>query len=393
MEKREKYQTKKLFIVVNNDFFFLSHRLPIALAAKEKGYDVTVVARNNGCGDAIEKFGLRFINIRFNRNKYDVFIKLTNIYSLYKLYRRERPEIIHHVTIFICILGSIAAKMAHILNVVNAISGFGYNFTESRNTIKQKILRLIMNRMLCNNNFHYILQNSDDYDSISKCRYTFQKNIHLIKGSGVCLKTFCREDFVSKDKLVVLLPARMLRDKGIMEFCRAAQLLKSKFEDRVSFVLCGDLDTINGAGIKKKELLKHLEGQYIIWKGHVDDIRKELKQSDIVVLPSYREGLSKSLIEACAVGRPIITTDTIGCRECVIEGWNGFLVPVKDAAILSQRMEVLINDRKRRESMGENGRLLAEREFSIHSVVAKHLEIYNLVLQQRNFSSPAMVNG
>jgi glycosyltransferase involved in cell wall biosynthesis len=372
----------KLFLVVNVDWFFLSHRLPIALAAKNAGYKVTIIARNTGKKSEIESFGFQFIDFPFERSGSNPFHEIKCILALSRLYKKNHPDIIHHVTLKAALLGSIAAKLARCKKVVNAISGFGYNFTAGRNGIKQKIIKTGMQLAFKSKYFHYIFQNPDDVGQFIQFNFTRKENIHLIKGSGVDLKQFTFEKEISKEKVRVILPARMLIDKGVIEFIEAAKRIKRKVDAKAEFVLAGDCDTVNLAGISEEQIKEMTDHPYIQWIGFQKNMFQIIKEADIVVLPSYREGLPKSLIEACAVGRPVITTDTQGCRECVIENNNGYLVPVKDMEILSQRMETLINDAEKRKQMGKNSRLLAEREFSVDQVIEKHLDIYTEIVQQ-----------
>lgn len=367
---------KALFIVVNVDWFFLSHRLPIALAAKEKGYTVTIVSKDTGKREEIEALGLRFINVDFERSGANPLHEFRCIKILYKIYKSEKPDIIHHVTLKASLLGCLAAKLSGIKRVVNAISGFGYNFTDERTGIKQRIIRTMMNMAFKSKKFHFIFQNPDDINQFMKFNFVSESQIHLIKGSGVDLNKFTYEKPISKEKVQVILPARMLYDKGIIEFIQAAKKIKDKVVDKAEFVLVGDCDTINLSGIKEEDIKREIDVPFLNWIGFKKDIFSVIKNSDIVVLPSYREGLPKSLIEACAVGRPIVTTDVEGCRECVIEGYNGYLVPAKNIETLSEKMEDLINDPEKRTRMGLNGRILAEKNFSIDSVIREHLRIY-----------------
>lgn len=367
---------KALFIVVNVDWFFLSHRLPIALAAKEKGYRVTIVSKDTGKREEIEALGLRFINVEFERSGANPLHELRCIKILYKIYKSENPDIIHHVTLKASLLGCLAAKLSGIKRVVNAISGFGYNFTDERTGIKQRIIRTMMNMAFKSKKFHFIFQNPDDINQFMKFNFVSESQIHLIKGSGVDLNKFTYEKPISKEKVQVILPARMLYDKGIIEFIQAAKKIKDKVVDKAEFVLVGDCDTINLSGIKEEDIKREIDVPFLNWIGFKKDIFSVIKNSDIVVLPSYREGLPKSLIEACAVGRPIVTTDVEGCRECVIEGYNGYLVPAKNIETLSEKMEDLINDPEKRTRMGLNGRILAEKNFSIDFVIRQHLRIY-----------------
>jgi glycosyltransferase involved in cell wall biosynthesis len=375
-------KNKHLIITVNVDWFFLSHRLPIALAAKRNGYDVTIAARDTGRKNEIEQHGLKFTDIPFDRSGSNPLHELKCIRALKKLYKQENPDVIHLVTLKASLLGSLAAKLAKKKNVVNAISGFGYNFTDERKGLKQRVIKSMMKLAFKSNSYHYIFQNPNDVYDFSRLNFASDNHIHLIKGSGIDLDQFSYQKEEIKDKVRVILPARILYDKGVVEFIEAAKLLEEKLENKAEFVLMGDCDTHNLAGIKEEDLIKMMEPPYLVWTEFEKDIFSALKNADIVVLPSYREGLPKSLIEACAVGRPIVTTDTQGCRECVQDGYNGFLVPVKDYKVLADKMDILINNHSERERMGQNSRTLAETEFSIENVVEKHLEIYNEMLER-----------
>lgn len=370
---------EETFIVVNVDWFFLSHRLPIAVSAQNNGYDVTILAKDTGRRIDIEKHGLNFINIPFERSGSNPFQELNCINILRKIYVKEKPDVIHHVTLKAAIIGSIAAKLAKNKNVVNAISGFGYNFTRERDGLKQKIIKRMMLLAFKSDKFHYIFQNPDDIIQFRLFEYASEPQIHLIKGSGVDLQKFhyCKE--ILKERVHLLLPARMLYDKGVVEFVNAAKIIKERVEHQAVFLLAGDCDTINLAGISEDKLKTMIDGEYIQWIGFQSDIISVLENCDIVVLPSYREGLPKSLIEACAVGRPIITTDTHGCRECVLDEFNGYLVPVRDVEYLAERMEILIKDPAKRDRMGRNSRTMAEKEFSIDFVIKEHLAIYKQI--------------
>jgi glycosyltransferase involved in cell wall biosynthesis len=185
----------------------------------------------------------------------------------------------------------------------------------------------------------------------------------------------------TESKIRILFTARMIKEKGVLELIEAARILEAKYKGKVTFLLCGGLDD-NPHAIPKETLEAHCDGEYIQWLGHRTDIKKLLEKSHIVAFPSYREGLPKSLIEACAVGRPIVTTDSTGCRDAVIDGYNGFLVPVKNAELLAEKLEILIRDKTLRIQMGKNARTLAERDFSIDNVIKQHLSIYNFLIEQ-----------
>ena len=227
------------------------------------------------------------------------------------------------------------------------------------------------------NNTCFIFQNKDDYIELSELGVLSPRNnIFLIKGSGVNLEEFYPTPFPSFDSIKIVLPSRMLWDKGVREFFQAAGILRANYHNKIQFVLVGMSDEGNKAGISVNLLTQLVDGDYFEWIGHRDDIFEVYKNSHIVVLPSYREGMPKTLIEACAMGRAIITTDAIGCRECVDEGINGYKVPVKDAQRLADAIEFLVNNPNKIIEMGIASRLKAEKEFDINSVIRTHLEIY-----------------
>jgi glycosyltransferase involved in cell wall biosynthesis len=373
---------KRFFIVVNIDWFFLSHRLPIALEAIKRGYEVYLLSANSGRREEIEKFGIHFIEVPFDRSGNNLFHEWKCIRVLYGNYKRLKPDIIHHVTLKAAILGSVAAKLSGKRNVINAISGFGYNFTDGRNGPLQIMIRLIMKMAFKSNHFYFILQNPDDVIMMKELGFVPKNHYKLIKGSGVDLTEFLHTELIEKEKLRILFPARILYDKGVMELIRAANLLKLKWNGKLMFVLAGDCDSDNKAVVSKEELEKYLIPGYIEWIGFRKDMISQYQQSDIVVLPSYREGLPKSLIEACAIGRPIITTDVPGCRECVIDGYNGRMVPAKAVEPLAKAIEELCESKEKRIQMGINSRKLAEREFSIEQVVENTFSIYEEILNK-----------
>lgn len=368
---------KKIFFVTNVDWFFISHRLPLALNAIRQGYEVYLLSRDTGKKHFLQEKGIRFIDIPFDRSGSNPFYELKCISLLYKNYVKYRPNIIHHVTLKAALLGSVAAKLSGRHNVVNAISGLGYNFTDGRNGTLQKLIKTFICIAFRSRHFSFILQNPDDVEMIKGFDLVSLSHIFLIKGSGVDLKEFVYSEVPNRVLLKILFPARILLDKGVIEFIDAAKLLQGKFMGKVKFILAGDCDKENLAVLGEEKLKSLLVDNYIEWIGYQPKMFPIYTDSDIVVLPSYREGLPKSLIEACAVGRPIVTTDVPGCRECVIPGYNGYLVPAKDSAALAAAIELLINDDAKRKGFGMNSRLLAEEEFSIDRVVQQTFDIYH----------------
>lgn len=374
---------KKLFFVVNVDWFFLSHRLPLALAAIERGWEVFLLTANTGKKNEIENYGIKFIDIPFERSGTNLKHDSKCVQMLVSYYKRYQPDIIHHVTLKAALLGSIAAKLSNRHKVVNAISGLGYNFTDGRDGLLQKLIRGLMRFAFKSEYFYFILQNPDDIRMMKSVNLVPESHYKLIKGSGVDLNEFPFTLLQKKEKLIILFPARILYDKGVMEFIEAAKLLEKDWKDKIKFVLAGDCDEHNKAVVKQDELEKHLIEGYIEWVGFQKNMLPLYQKSDVVVLPSYREGLPKALIEACAVGRPIVTTDVPGCRECVIDGYNGRLVPVKTVEPLAAAITELFESKDLRERMAANSRKLAEKEFSIQTVIDKTFLIYDELLKKQ----------
>ncbi len=373
---------KKLLIVVNVDWFFISHRLAIAQKAKSQGFDVFIACEDTGRINEITEKGLKFVPISFTRSGTKLREEVNTVWQLYKLYRKVKPDIVHHVTLKPVIYGSIIAKFLKINGVVNAIAGLGYNFTGERKGLLFFILTNLMRFGMDRNNLAVIFQNKQDFHELQSLSVLSSKNkVFFTKGSGVDLRKFAFTRASEKSRINILFPTRMLWDKGVRELYEASKLLKSKYSNKVIFTLAGLADEDNKAGVPASFLNKWSDGLYVKWIGYQKNIYAVYQESDIVVLPSYyREGIPKSLIEACAVGKPIITTDSIGCRECVDEGINGYKILPRDSKALADVIEKLINDSELRKKMGIQSRLKAEKEFNVEVVIQIHMEIYTQLL-------------
>ncbi len=368
----------KILFVTNVDWFFISHRLVIAEEAKKNGFDVIVAAKDTGRSQEIIDKGIQFINLSFSRSGTNLIREFITLIKVFKIYYILKPDIVHHITLKPVIYGSLIAKILKIKGVVNAISGLGYNFTEGRKSLVQKVMLLIMKFGFNRKNVVIIFQNENDQKELTELGVIHPSNLRFrIKGSGVDLEKFHESSFPSFNRIKILLPIRMLWDKGVKELREASDILNKKYYDNVEFILSGLADEDNKAGVPASYLNDWQDGTYVKWIGHQKNMVEVYQNSHIVVLPSYREGMPKSLIEACAIGRAIVTTNAIGCRECVDEGINGFKVPVKDSKSLAIAIECLVNDPEKIIQMGKASRLKAELEFDINFVIKKHLEIYN----------------
>lgn len=370
---------KTLLIITNVDWFLISHRLVLAKAAVRDGWKVFVACEDTGRSGEIEVEGIKFINFPISRSG-------TNPFEEYKLYQRFKrlyselnPDVVHQITIKPVLYGSIAAQNVGIAGIVNAISGMGYMFTDGKIGFLQRIILKLMRKGSNRKNVSYIFQNEEDKSVLKEFNITEHcKSINLIKGSGIDLDVYSFSALPPVDQRIkILFPSRMLWDKGVKELKEATELLKVKYRNKIQFVLVGMSDDNNRSAVSSDFLKDWEDGDYVIWTGYCKNMIEMYRDSHIVVLPSYREGLPKTLIEACAIGRPIITTDAIGCKDCVDEGINGFKVPVKNVQKLADSLEKLIVNPNLMESMGMEGRKKAEREFNVKDVISKHLEIYN----------------
>lgn len=370
-------EKKKIFIVVNVDWFFLSHRLPVALAAQKAGWDVTIVTADTGKLKDIEAEGLKTINLPMSRSGMNIKDELGTMWFLYNLYKREKPDVVHHVGMKAILWGTLAAKFARTKGVVNAVSGLGGFFAEDNDSILSKVMPKVLKFSHGMKNLLVIFQNKEDRAMYVKKGIIKDSQARFIKGSGVNLKDFCYTPDPDANTVKIILTARMIVEKGVFLLVEAAEILRKEYEGKVEFWIVGGLDDHPGA-ITNEQLEVACDNKYIKWLGYRKDIKELLQQSNIVAFPSYyMEGLPKSLIEATAIGRPIITTNSIGCKDVVDDGLNGYLIPIKDVDALVEKLKVLIENKELRQTMGEAAREKAEREFSLDMVVEKHLQIYN----------------
>lgn len=373
----KKNRRMKLFIVVNVDWFLISHRMVIAMAAQKAGWDVTVITADTGRLKEIEAVGLKTINLPMSRSGKNILQELTTFGFLYKLYRREKPDVVHHVGIKTILWGTLAAKFAKVHGIVNAVSGLGGFFAEKNQSMMAKLLPIVLRYSHHRNNLNVIFQNKENKQFFLEHRIIQEAQARYIKGSGVNLKDYSYTPEPKDGKIIILLTARMIVEKGVFILTDAAEKLRKEYENKAEFWIVGGLDDHPGA-ITKEQLNAVCDGKYIKWLGRREHVKELLQQCHLFAFPSYyMEGLPKTLIEACAIGRPIVTTDNIGCRDVVTDGMNGYLVPIKDSDTLAEKIKALIDHPEWRLQMGLASRRVAEEYFSVDSVVEKHLTIYN----------------
>lgn len=367
---------KNLIIVLNEDSFFLSHRKEIGLAALNQGWDVTIVSGDSGKSKIIQDLGFKFIKLPVQPTGMNPFQELKTFLFLYEFYRKNKDAIFHHVGLKPSLWGGLAARHTGVKGYVNAICGLGSLFSKEDSILCRGILRILRHNHK-KNNLKVIFQNQEDKFLFERKNVVKNHHIVYIKGSGVDLTAFPFTPAPRTGKIKIIFTGRMIEEKGVLILIEAANKLKQDFFDKVEFILVGALST-NPTAIKEDDLTRFCDGNYIKWLGFRTDIKELLIESSIVAFPSYyREGVPKSLIEANAIGRPIITTNSIGCKDTVVNGVNGYIIPARNSTALADRLRELILNSELREKMGKAARKIAEKEFSVNKVVETHLKIYN----------------
>lgn len=373
---------KKIIFFVTEDWYFCSHRLPLAIAAKKAGYIVYVVTRVTSHGHMIEAAGLNLIPITLSRRGKNPVKEAIFIKQLVAIYKRIDPQIVHHIAMKPVIYGSIAAKFARIPAKVNAMAGLGFLFS-SRSFLARVLrpfIKGILSQLLSMGRSIVILQNPDDLELMVGSKIVSRKDTKLIMGSGVDLEEY--RYFPEPDgRPLVLLASRLLWDKGVGEFVAAARQLRADGFD-ARFVIAGEGDDANPGSIEKRQLNEWQEqGDVECW-GKRNDMPGVFARSHIVCLPTfYGEGVPKTLIEAASSGRPIVTTNTPGCREIVKESVNGILVPIKDVDALVAAIRTLLESPELRVRMGHAGRQLVREKFSMDKVIGETLDVYGTLLK------------
>ena len=372
---------RKLLFVVNVDWFFISHRLPIAVKAREDGYEVHLATELTGHLDFLISNGIVVHNLKSGRG--NNLISILRFYiEIQSLFKSLRPDLVHLVTIKPVILGGLAARISKIPGVVSAISGLGFVFLAKGAfaSLRRALVGKLYKFVLSHKNIKIIFQNKDDMEDIKQISSLPLIDSVLIKGSGVSLKKFKNQP-VDDEIPIILMASRLLVDKGVLDFIEAARIIKKQAIPS-RFVLVGDPDFDNPASIDTNFLSNLNKNSDIEYWGHQEKMHEVLAASTIVVLPSYREGLPKVLIEASASSRAVITTDVPGCRDAIIPGVTGLLVRPQDPVDLAHNIKVLLEDPLKRFNMGEAGRKMAEKVFDENIIISQHIKIYKDLLIQ-----------
>lgn len=375
LSKQEKTRHKLLMFVISDVPFFLSHRLSLAVAAQRDGFDVVIAAPEKSDLHQLKSFGFTIQTFYLNRKSRNPLKELWCCFSIFRIFQRNRPDVVHLITAKPIFYGGLSARFLKIPTLA-ALTGMGYVYTHD--TVRSRCLRVLTsafyNVALNHPIAHVIFQNKDDRRIAEQAGFIQRASFSLIGGSGVDLSKI-KPKPLPNGPIVVLLPARMLRDKGILEFIEAAQSIKAKGHNAI-FRLLGDPDVNNPTSLSV-EVLMHWNSEGVVeWKPYTTDIDSALSECHLVALPSYREGFPKTLIDAAAAGRAAVATDVPGCRDAIIDGVTGMLCAVRSPTSLANVLLDMISDRQRLIAMGNAARAHAERHFDIRQVEKAHLEIY-----------------
>lgn len=341
-----------------------------------RGYEVVVTGPDQTDIARITALGARFVEIPMNKTGTSVLKDLRFCQRLYKLMKKERPDVTLGYTVKPVVYGALAAKLARVRNINSMVTGGGYTFTAK--TAKAKVLGVIV-RLLYRIGFcctdHAIFQNSDDLEEFCSRGLVKREKCAVVNGSGVNMEHFQPAPMPQEPAFFML--SRLLKSKGVAEYLEAAGIVKAKYP-QAHFCLLGKYETNMQDAVSREAVESYIRNGVVERFEETSEVRPYYARCSVYVLPSYREGTPRTVLEAMAMGRPILTTDTNGCRETVKDGCNGFLVPVRDAAVLAEKMERFIKDESLAKQMGENSLTYCREKFEITKVNQQMLKIMEI---------------
>lgn len=378
---------KRVLLFANTAWYLYNFRLLLAKDLRKAGYEVMLASPRDEYVEKLEREGFIWHQIDISRRGRNPWHEVRALFHIIKTYRNVKPDLCHHFTIKPVLYGSIAARMLRVEAVVNAITGLGYLFMHSNfiNRLARFVAIPLYRFALRHPNSIAIFQNSGDQHVYESLNLICSDRTVVIPGSGVDPDRFKPGNIVNGGKQIVLI-ARMLWDKGIQEYVEAIRLLKARGYNGKA-LLVGGLDDGNPSGIPVDIIKAWQDDGIVEWLGHREDILSIMQESTVVVLPSYREGLSRVLIEAAAAGRPIVASDVPGCKEVVQHGVNGYLVPVRNPKLLADSIARILCDPEMIERFGDAGRMLVLEKFSSRIINTRTIGVYRLLLEQTYMDS------
>jgi len=385
----------KIAFLSHVDFNLYLFRLPVMVKLVEEGWEVYAICPKGRVSERFKDCGIRHIAYDVERKSLNPFKEIKTIYNLYKVLKPLDLDILHTFTSKPNIYGTLAGRLARVPIIINLVEGLGSLYIE--NNFKARLVRNIM-ELLYSFAFRLadkvIVINPDDMNYFIDKRILPSQKAILIKGVGIDTEDFSRANVnensvkdlrielnIDKDQVVVLMVARLLVHKGVLEYLKSAEALKQRYNNKVEFLLVGDFDLGNPYNISNEVLQDFVSRGIVKFLGWRNDIKELLAIADIFVLPSYREGIPRTLLEAASMGKPIVTTNTIGCKEVVEIGKNGYLVPPKDIKALEEAIERLILDYDLRKNFGNYSREKAIREYDLKKIVTRYTDLYKSLLK------------
>ncbi|MGH1398120.1 MAG: glycosyltransferase family 4 protein [Alphaproteobacteria bacterium] len=373
--------SKSLLYVINDMDWFWSHRLPLAIGARDDGWGVHVCAIGAAADEGLKATGFKGIDLPKAGGGLGAIQLLKIIITLRSVIKSKKPDLIHAITLKYAFITGLAALGTN-TKIVHTLAGLGYLFCGEG--AKPRILRALIGPFLKlalkGKSTQLIFQNPDDMQVMLKRGFADPNRSHLIKGSGVDCKEFTVSPEPENNPPLIVMPTRLVHEKGIAVFIEAAKILKER-GIKARFEIAGGEALTNPRGIKANEMNAMItaSGNAVTWLGKVSDMPDLLRRANLIAYPSYYgEGIPKVLLEAAASGRAIITTDHAGCREAVNDGQNGLLIPIKDASACAAAIQSLLTDPTRRAEMGKASRTRAETEFDVSIIVEKTLNVYSV---------------
>lgn len=377
---------QRVVLVSNTGWNILNFRMNLATSLIDRGYDVHAVGTSDGCDKEIREAGVTWHDWGLTRRSINPLSELDAMRSLGSVYRRIRPDLVHHFTVKPVLYGTTVARMRKVPAVVNSVTGLPYFLLSQSKSGVRGVAREAALKWyswaLSGNDVCPMFQNDDDLSVIAAANHRVRDQAVSTRGSGVDLSKFqaVTESMVAPDELVITFVGRLIKEKGIYEFVEAARTVLSQTNRRIRFVVCGEVDSGNRSAVSENTLAEWRSVPGLEFRGHVADVRTVLEQSHLVVLPSYREGTPRALLEAGASGLPVVATDVPGCREVVVDRENGLLVPAKDSAALAGAMIELTNDWLLMRKFGRAGRSRVQTLFDERIVIDATLDVYQRLL-------------
>lgn len=370
----------KILLFANTDWYLYNFRLALAKELRNHGHEIVLLSPPGDFQTRLQEQGFSWLPFPLSRKGTNPLAELGTLIRLIRMYQQVQPDLVHHFTIKPVIYGSMAAHLLKIQGIVNSITGLGHLFIDPG--FSTRVLRGLAKWLyrFSLRGTQVIFENPEDRNTFIRNKFTSPGQTHLILGTGVDVDKF-QPTQKTNDMPVILFSGRLLATKGLIEYIAAIRILKQKGL-QARFAIAGTTDPGNPTSIAQGQLDSWKQEKLVEWWGWQDDMPSALAKTDIFCLPSYREGVPNALLEACASGLPIVTTDVPGCREVVQHGVNGLLVPPRNAQALAEALETLLTHAVLRSTMGKTGRQIALDQFSLSHIISQNLEIYDRVFKK-----------